>query len=181
MTGAAKTPPMFTLIAGGLRWLQRLRILPQPPRDRTVRCPHLGTQPGESLSASHRKEFARLNWKTFLALLSRDAHVVSSPQFCSIAVADFSAADDVCVYFRPGHGEQRLHARRIQSLLLPGIMAISMVFTGVWAVAMPLISEFQFTREIEDRLLAFGNRKFVARDRESIFWHDASADCRSGW
>lgn len=41
-----------------------------------------------------------------------------------------------------------------KSLLLPGIMAISMIFTGVWAVAMPLIAEFQFTREIEDRLLA---------------------------
>ncbi len=41
-----------------------------------------------------------------------------------------------------------------KSLLLPGIMAISMVGTGIWAVAMPLISEFQFTREIEDRLLA---------------------------
>jgi ABC-2 type transport system permease protein len=26
--------------------------------------------------------------------------------------------------------------------------------SGIWAVAMPLISEFQFTREIEDRLLA---------------------------
>jgi len=37
---------------------------------------------------------------------------------------------------------------------LPGIMAISMIFTGVWAVAMPLIAEFQFTHEIEDRLLA---------------------------
>src|SRR5579871_884081 len=32
--------------------------------------------------------------------------------------------------------------------------AISMVFTGIWAVAMPLIAEFQWTREIEDRLLA---------------------------
>jgi ABC-2 type transport system permease protein len=41
-----------------------------------------------------------------------------------------------------------------KSLLLPGIMAISMVFSGVWSVAMPLIAEFQFTREIEDRLLA---------------------------
>jgi ABC-2 type transport system permease protein len=37
---------------------------------------------------------------------------------------------------------------------LPGIMAMSMIFTGVWAVAMPVIAEFQFTREIEDRLLA---------------------------
>src|SRR5258708_18996798 len=33
-------------------------------------------------------------------------------------------------------------------------MAICMVGTGIWAVAMPLIAEFQFTREIEDRLLA---------------------------
>jgi ABC-2 type transport system permease protein len=41
-----------------------------------------------------------------------------------------------------------------KSLLLPGIMAISMIFTGVWAVAMPVIAEFQFTKEIEDRLLA---------------------------
>ena len=41
-----------------------------------------------------------------------------------------------------------------KSLLLPGIIAITMVFTGIWAVAMPLIAEFQWTREIEDRLLA---------------------------
>ena len=41
-----------------------------------------------------------------------------------------------------------------KSVLLPGIMAISMVISGVQAVAMPLITEFQFTREIEDRLLA---------------------------
>jgi ABC-2 type transport system permease protein len=41
-----------------------------------------------------------------------------------------------------------------KDILLPGIMALSMTLSGVWAVAMPLISEFQFTREIEDRLLA---------------------------
>ena len=41
-----------------------------------------------------------------------------------------------------------------KSLLLPGIMALSMLLSGIWAVAMPTISEFQFTKEIEDRLLA---------------------------
>jgi ABC-2 type transport system permease protein len=41
-----------------------------------------------------------------------------------------------------------------KNILLPGIMAISMVLSGVQGVAMPLIAEFQFTREIEDRLLA---------------------------
>src|SRR5947208_13334571 len=52
-----------------------------------------------------------------------------------------------------------------KSLLLPGIMAISMVFTGVWAVAMPLIAEFQFTREIEDRLLAPMDISWVAIEK----------------
>jgi ABC-2 type transport system permease protein len=41
-----------------------------------------------------------------------------------------------------------------KNVLLPGIIAISMVLSGIQAVAMPLITEFQFTREIEDRLLA---------------------------
>ncbi|MBV8206833.1 MAG: ABC transporter permease, partial [Acidobacteria bacterium] len=52
-----------------------------------------------------------------------------------------------------------------KSLLLPGIMAISMVFTGVWAVAMPVIAEFQFTREIEDRLLAPMEISWVAVEK----------------
>src|SRR3954471_2486208 len=54
---------------------------------------------------------------------------------------------------------------KYKSLLLPGIMAISMVFTGIWAVAMPLIAEFQFTREIEDRLLAPIDISWVAIEK----------------
>jgi hypothetical protein len=45
-------------------------------------------------------------------------------------------------------------------------MVISMVFTGVWTVAMPLIAEFQFTREIEDRLAGV-DRNLVAGHREA--------------
>jgi len=41
-----------------------------------------------------------------------------------------------------------------KGMLLPGIIAIAMTMTGIQAVAMPLLAEFQFTREIEDRLLA---------------------------
>src|SRR4029077_5482449 len=42
---------------------------------RTVRRAYLGAEPGESFPAPHRKELARMNWKTFFALLARDAHV----------------------------------------------------------------------------------------------------------
>jgi len=52
-----------------------------------------------------------------------------------------------------------------KTLLLPGIIAISMVFTGIWAVAMPLIAEFQWTREIEDRLLAPINITWIAIEK----------------
>jgi len=40
-----------------------------------------------------------------------------------------------------------------------------MVFTGVWAVAMPLIAEFQFTHEIEVRLLAPIENDWIAIEK----------------
>jgi len=43
--------------------------------------------------------------------------------------------------------------------------AISMVFTGIWAVAMPLIAEFHWTREIEDRLLAPIDLSWIAIEK----------------
>ena len=52
-----------------------------------------------------------------------------------------------------------------KALLLPGIIAISMTFTGIWAVAMPLIAEFQWTREIEDRLLAPIDMTWIAIEK----------------
>src|SRR5207247_10793308 len=45
-------------------------------------------------------------------------------------------------------------AASYKGMLVPGIMGMSMVMTGIQAVSMPLIAEFQFTREIEDRLPA---------------------------
>ena len=53
-----------------------------------------------------------------------------------------------------------------------------MVFTGIWAVAMPLIAEFQWTREIEDRLLA-PIAGPVDRDRESLCRDAAGAGLRA--
>ncbi len=39
-------------------------------------------------------------------------------------------------------------------LLFPGIMALTVVVTAIQAMAFPLVAEFGWTREIEDRLLA---------------------------
>jgi ABC-2 type transport system permease protein len=94
-----------------------------------------------------------MNWKTFFALLGRDAHVARRNLIPLLLQTFLQPMMFVFIFGRVMVSSGYMPIA-YKSLLLPGIMAISMVFTGVWAVAMPLIGEFQFTREIEDRLLA---------------------------
>jgi len=105
-----------------------------------------------------------MNWKAFLALLSRDVHVARRNLFTLIFQTFLQPLLFVFIFGRVMVGSGYMPAS-YKSLLLPGIMAISMVFTGIWAVAMPLISEFQFTREIEDRLLAPIDISWVAVEK----------------
>ncbi|MDR3748663.1 MAG: ABC transporter permease [Acidobacteriota bacterium] len=94
-----------------------------------------------------------MNGRAFLAMLARDAHVARRNVVVLLFQTFLQPLLFVFIFGRVMVRSGYMPAS-YKSLLLPGIMAISMVFTGIWAVAMPLISEFQFTREIEDRLLA---------------------------
>jgi ABC-2 type transport system permease protein len=94
-----------------------------------------------------------MNWKTFMALLARDAHIARR-NFIQLVLQTFLQPMMFVFIFGRVMVRSGYMPNSYKSLLLPGIMAISMIFTGVWAVAMPLIGEFQFTHEIEDRLLA---------------------------
>jgi ABC-2 type transport system permease protein len=53
-----------------------------------------------------------------------------------------------------GVGGQGAGATAFSSLLVPGVVAIACVFQGIQAVALPLVQEFGYTREIEDRVMA---------------------------
>ena len=94
-----------------------------------------------------------MNWKTFRAMLARDAHVARRNAVQLFLQTFLQPLLFVFIFGRVMVGSGYMPSY-YKSLLLPGIIAISMVFTGIWAVAMPLIAEFQWTREIEDRLLA---------------------------
>ena len=94
-----------------------------------------------------------MNWKTFYALLSRDGHVARRNLLPMLLQNLLQPLLLTFVFGRVLTTSGMMHAE-YKSMLLPGVMAISMVLSGVQAVAMPLITEFQFTREIEDRLLA---------------------------
>lgn len=105
-----------------------------------------------------------MNWKAFVALLARDAHVARRNLIPLLLQTFLQPLLFVFIFGRVMVGNGFLPAA-YKSLLLPGIMAMSMVFTGIWAVAMPLIAEFQFTREIEDRLLAPIDISWVAIEK----------------
>ncbi len=105
-----------------------------------------------------------MNWKAFFAMLARDAHVARRNAVVLMFQTFLQPLMFVFIFgrvmVRSGYMPEAY-----KSLLLPGIMAISMVFTGVWAVAMPLIAEFQWSREIEDRLLAPMEISWVAIEK----------------
>ncbi len=94
-----------------------------------------------------------MNWKTFGAMLARDAHVARRNAVQLFFQTFLQPLLFVFIFGRVMVGSGYMPPE-YKNQLLPGIIAISMTFTGIWAVCMPLISEFQFTREIEDRLLA---------------------------
>ena len=105
-----------------------------------------------------------MNWKTFVALLWRDARVARR-NFVPLLLQTFLQPMMFVFIFGRVMVSSGYMPTAYKSLLLPGIMAISMVFTGVWAVAMPLIAEFQFTHEIEDRLLAPIENDWIAIEK----------------
>jgi ABC-2 type transport system permease protein len=105
-----------------------------------------------------------LNWKTFGAMLARDAHVARRNAIQLFLQTFLQPLLFVFIFGRVMVGSGYLPPA-YKSLLLPGIIAISMVFTGIWAVAMPLIAEFQWTREIEDRLLAPIDMTWIAIEK----------------
>jgi ABC-2 type transport system permease protein len=45
-------------------------------------------------------------------------------------------------------------AAEFSTLLVAGVVATAMIFQGIQAVALPLVREFGYTREIEDRVMA---------------------------
>jgi ABC-2 type transport system permease protein len=94
-----------------------------------------------------------MNWKTFAALLARDAHVARR-NILPVLIQNLIQPMMFVFVFGRVMTASGLLPQAYKNMLLPGIMAITMVISGAQGVAMPLIGEFQFTKEIEDRLLS---------------------------
>jgi len=105
-----------------------------------------------------------MNIKTFLAMLSRDAHVARR-NVVTLAFQTLMQPMMFVFVFGRVMTTSGLMSPQYKMLLLPGIIALSMIMSGTWAVAMPLVAEFQFTKEIEDRLLAPMEMEWLAIEK----------------
>jgi ABC-2 type transport system permease protein len=52
-----------------------------------------------------------------------------------------------------------------KAALLPGVLAVSLAFSSVQSVALPMVADFGWTREIEDRLLAPISLELIALEK----------------
>src|SRR5215831_11594488 len=104
-----------------------------------------------------------MNWKTFAAMLARDAHVARRNALTLFLQVLLQPLLFVFVFgqvlVRGG-----IMVSGYKGMLLPGIMALAMLMTGVTAVSMPIIMEL-ITKEIEDRLLAPMETKWLAVEK----------------
>src|SRR5213078_1940439 len=95
----------------------------------------------------------------FGALLRRDVTVLAKDKWMFIGrtVMQPLLLIFVFAYVFPKIGQAIGGARgaaEFSTLLVGGVIASAMIFQGVQAVALPLVTDFGYTREIEDRVLA---------------------------
>jgi ABC-2 type transport system permease protein len=89
----------------------------------------------------------------FLALLRRDLHVASR-NAVPLLVATLTQPILVVLVF--GNILPRLHlvAEEFRTVIVPGLMSITMLMAGVQGVLLPLTIDLSGTREVDERILA---------------------------
>ncbi|MEP6731958.1 MAG: ABC transporter permease [bacterium] len=100
----------------------------------------------------------------FLALLHRDIRVASKelPFFLLRTIMQPVLFLIVFGFLLPKMGFVR---GGYQTALLPGILAVSLALSAIQSVALPMVQDFGWTKEIEDRLLAPVSTRVIAAEK----------------
>jgi ABC-2 type transport system permease protein len=95
----------------------------------------------------------RTMWRGFLSILARDLYVTGKELPSFLAQVVLQPFFFVFVFGKV-LGNLGFTQGAYADILLPGIIAMTVVLTSLQSTALPLVIEFSFTKEIEDRLLA---------------------------
>src|SRR5438477_904994 len=100
----------------------------------------------------------------FIALLRRDMRVARRelPFFLLRTTLQPLMFVAVFGYLLPRMG---FMGKGYTTALLPGVLAISLTFSSIQSVALPMVQDFGWTKEIEDRLLAPVPTRLIAAEK----------------
>ena len=102
----------------------------------------------------------RASITAFVAMLARDMRVVRKQlgPFLIRTIMQPLLTTFVFAYVFPkigqGVGGSGASEDQFSTLLAPGLISFALIFQGIQAVALPLVNEFGYTREIDDRVIA---------------------------
>jgi ABC-2 type transport system permease protein len=112
-----------------------------------------GTAPAAGASGEVRRLTRSLAWQAWWAILWRDVFVNGKHLWVlltQVAIAPLF----ILFVFAKVLGTTGMVNQAYQDTLLPGIIALSAFTAGLQSMALPLMAEFGWLREIDDRLLA---------------------------
>jgi ABC-2 type transport system permease protein len=115
--------------------------------------PGPGTAPGGPVSTVAQAAPVGSTRRAFRAILWRDIFVTGKEFWVFLIQVGLQPLFMLFVFAKV-LGELNYVTQDYGHLLLPGIVALTAFLTALQAVSFPLVMEFSFTREIEDRLLA---------------------------
>jgi ABC-2 type transport system permease protein len=118
------------------------------------------TQPGISRPAESSKTMQYI--RAFVGLFLRDLHVLRRELFpfvirvCMNPLLFLFVFTFIMPHMSGGaamNPTAAIAGGNFSTVLLPGLMAVAIMFSGIAAVALPLAQEFGITREIDDRVM----------------------------
>jgi ABC-2 type transport system permease protein len=124
-----------------------------------------------AMPAARRSPAAAATTAAFAALLARDLTVLRTQpaDFLTRTIIQPVLFVFVLGYISPriAHGSAS-DATQTATTLLAGMLALVILFQGLFAVALPLVQDFGYTREIDDRLLAPLPAQAVALEKVTL-------------
>lgn len=133
------------------------------------------------LSTTTLRPSASVQWSAFGSLLIRDVVVLWKTKWAFLLRTIMQPLLFVFVFgyvfpkIGQGIGGSGAGAAQFSTLLGPGLIAVAIIFQGIQSVALPMVQEFGYTQEIEDRVMApvpvwaVGAEKIVSGACQSVF------------
>jgi ABC-2 type transport system permease protein len=113
----------------------------------TIPVARPASEPARRIGGAPLRSVAAASWTALGALLLRDV-VVLRKHFWEFVLRTLPKIGQGI----GGHGQAQQSA--FATILVPGVVGISVMFQGVQSIALAMAQEFGFTREIEDRVQA---------------------------